>query len=1443
MLLSRDEDGAVIDSVVVPVPYRTVYDPALTVQTKFPFRTFNTAFMQVRYMSDGGPEQGIQYTRAIVSLPPVLGGVAQKIDLLAKPPKADPSPIRQGSYDVLDLGLRWRANNAAGTLAYAGSLPIDSVRMEIADCAGNILESKLLTPVAPLTPTGVIVDTVYTVTKLPLSTSTVTYRLYAKSMTLPREGVTTTVPLRLRTNPMLHIPLGTTFPSYRVNDTTAATLDQVITVTNLDGVYQIDSLRILDRSGTQVHSFGTALPQGDTIRLAPFNMNKLGYGNAPYTITGLVRTRTCAETGTVLDTLSRVNVPKVMADPAADNWVYSSKGWGPFQQGRAPITTVLVNLKPETVIASRAEVADSLEVVIEGRSEIVGRFSKSDSVAYSFAAGSALPASVRIRTTVNLNPFDTTSSIALRVRWMQRNPAGVKLVYDTLYKYPVRMLPFPDQPIDPDTANYEQSVLAGSFNTKLMPSYYDFGMKPQSASIDFLKFTMLSTSAQVLDTTSIAPSSRNTADTTSVFAMQRDVAQYPWPYIARDREKVAIEIGYQFAGATKPTKIQKTHIEILPRAEWLNGSIATLDGTPTATAIPISVSIPMPNASWSNNVPLFGDVLTAIVGKDKASTDLIVKATYDPTTRQFAMRGGQPSGSTWIPSISLFEGANYNSITVSKDGSVAEEFEALYRFVEAPLADDSDTVPNRELRVRSLYSANGRGVVGMLRWIFEIKEKIHEFVKIASAAATGGILHVEPMFVIDGSGQQLSTINLGTEEHGALLHLNEAHHLDGKTEPNEFPTSQASSLTITGGGGLEVSLLGLIGLGATVTNDFILASGSTFKNSVLNRKQTYYPTTKNLTAWANFELSLFFGIVNIELFRGRLYSNWQPNTIPSFEVFSEQWSSLFKTSVTNPVGDRERGIAQLAKLPDETPFYRPSPVLSANATSVISAHVEHSLLGSSGRLVLSALDTATHTLRTIATITDNRNGIHDPAVTLFGGDGSALVAWLQNDLDATGAYGSTDYLSLLSNENIHLAFYDASTRRVEPIPGIAEASKTLIDGKPSIAVGPDSTSAMIAWPAMTSDSSLSDVYVRRIVRTDSTWELGDAIQVARTPGVDRDLNIVAMDNGSYVLNWINEDSESDAIRIMVATVQPDGVSKTMLLESTTDSVLSYDVELVGNGSDAVVLFGRAEKVREAGYKRSLDVFRYQSGTWSEPTSVSLGNTNGLMREIEAGLSRDGSFFAIVDGVDIKANGSSEHAVLACVGSMNTSPSTWKVFTNDSSYSDARHAIWSMSTAVGPNNVLYVATQELDTLRGNQQEYSNGVHIGPARCNAVLRAFRINRNGELVSVPFGQPVNSVGDSDLDKLEADLRYRVKVLDPAPNPVREACVIPLWAERPTTVDVRLVDALGNYVATVFSGTVAEGIQGVSFETSGITSGHYSVVVTDKLGIAGSVPVVIIR
>jgi hypothetical protein len=233
----------------------------------------------------------------------------------------------------------------------------------------------------------------------------------------------------------------------------------------------------------------------------------------------------------------------------------------------------------------------------------------------------------------------------------------------------------------------------------------------------------------------------------------------------------------------------------------------------------------------------------------------------------------------------------------------------------------------------------------------------------------------------------------------------------------------------------------------------------------------------------------------------------------------------------------------------------------------------------------------------------------------------------------------------------------------------------------------------------------------------------------------------------------------------------------------------------------------------------------------------------LIRHVEAGLSDDGEFYAIVDGVDVNERGMNETAIVACIGSLNASPSEWKIFRNDKALANPEHSIWSMSATVGPKRTLYVATQELDTIRDNRQLYTNGAPLGPARLNSVVRAVRLSDSGELVSVPFGNATTSVEQTHLDRLEAAMRYRVKPLDPTPNPVREACVVPLWVERPTSVAVRLVDALGMPVATIFSGDLEEGIQTVSFEVSDIPSGHYTVVVTDELGVAGSVPVVIVR
>ncbi|MFN5875414.1 MAG: hypothetical protein ACK45E_03985, partial [Ignavibacteria bacterium] len=350
-----------------------------------------------------------------------------------------------------------------------------------------------------------------------------------------------------------------------------------------------------------------------------------------------------------------------------------------------------------------------------------------------------MPNTARARATFNLTSFDTTTSIQVRVRWLKKSPTGTSVESETKYYYPVSMLPFPDQPIDPDTTRYEQSVLAGSPGLQVMRSNYNFGMKPQSSDIDYLRFTMLSSAGVVLDTFSIKPTSRNTGQGTSAFSTTRDVAQYPWPHVAPDREQVTINIGYQFKDASIATKIQKTSIKILPRAEWLNGSTARLNGTATATSIPISVSIPMPASVYESTVPVFGLINYFVEGEgtDK-STNLVINANYNPATRGFTMQNTAPGGSFWVPTISLAGGASYTKSSVATDGQRSGEFTAMYRFEKAPFVGVDTLVANRELRVRSLYQSRFGGAVSMIRWIKETAETMERLIKTATIVASGG---------------------------------------------------------------------------------------------------------------------------------------------------------------------------------------------------------------------------------------------------------------------------------------------------------------------------------------------------------------------------------------------------------------------------------------------------------------------------------------------------------------------------------------------------------------------------------------------------------------------------------------------------------------------------------------------------------------------------------
>jgi hypothetical protein len=184
-------------------------------------------------------------------------------------------------------------------------------------------------------------------------------------MTLPSAGAFVSAPLNLKTNPNLHIPLGLSYPTYRVNDTVAKKLEQKMVITNLNAVEQIDSISITDKSGKVVYMYGVQRPRLDSIVLPAFDFNTLIAENAPYTINGVVRTSTCGVQRSTAILMAKLNLERILADPASSNWIYSSLGWGPFQQGRAPESQFVLNFDPSLLITSRASVSDSLELGLQ----------------------------------------------------------------------------------------------------------------------------------------------------------------------------------------------------------------------------------------------------------------------------------------------------------------------------------------------------------------------------------------------------------------------------------------------------------------------------------------------------------------------------------------------------------------------------------------------------------------------------------------------------------------------------------------------------------------------------------------------------------------------------------------------------------------------------------------------------------------------------------------------------------------------------------------------------------------------------------------------------------------------------------------------------------------------------------------------------------------------
>mgnify|MGYP001627138770 CR=1 FL=1 len=1447
-VVSVADNGSTIDSTRAAVPYRVAYTPSLTVQVPISLSAHNIVELVVRYISDGGPRGGIVYRRPITVRPANIGMYARKIDPARNPPQPIAGPLRQGSTDILDVAAYWAPRGVqSNSIGLSAVYSIDSVSMRVLVCNNHPADSANVRPTPAQVKTGVLADTVYSVSKLPLASNLVELTVYSRSLRLPSGGVRVTAPISFVPAPVFNAPYGFSYPSFRVTDTVAASLTQNFYLTSVDGIFEVDSTQILDKNGAVKYTFATQVPMNDTIRYSGFDVNTLEPDLSPFTVIAIVRTESCGIQSSYTQTLAKIETPRVFADPPSRNWIYSSKGWGPFQQGRGPSTYVTTSFDPSQFIPAgqRGGVSDEIRVSIVGVQFAGG---VQDSIVtpefpttYTVPAASPLPQAFRTNTTISLNALDTTASLALHIVWLKHNSAGTVLGMDRKFKFPVTMLEFPDQPITAPTTGYEQSVLAGYGGTPVMVDNYPFYMKPASDSIDRLTFGLYNASGVRLDTFSIPFTSRNPIDTTSVFSTNRDVAQYPWPLIARNHGHVTIRVGYLFSGGNGvvPTKTQITGIDITPRADWLNGSTLTLDGQPTASTVSFKASIPMPTSGFSAFIPLFNEVFFGI---DRDSLGNIlhqqVDATYNTQTKQFSFTRPQPSANaSWPPTISFFGGYNASYDIVVDDGSKRNEFTALRRFEEA------DNIPNRELRVRSLLMSKVTASKGILTFFKELTKIISELSGDAEDAETGGLVEVKPLFVLSASAQQISTVNLGTEESGVLQHVGEVLPKSDDEAQNEFPSSQAVAVSVTGGGGVEVSFIkGLAGLGVTVSETLTFATGEVYSGPVNSVRKQYYVPTLNPSTWLTIELSILWGLVKIDLFKGMLYHWTSPYTMPSFGIYNESWESIFKMKGQKLEEERTQAITKLAKLPDETPHYRPAPAIAATDSSMAAVWVEHSEVDKSGTLVIGHLNRSTHQFQRTAAIEHNRNGMHDPSIALIGNTGNAVVAWVQNSATAGQVNAARNIKDLMSTEDIRVAIVNSNEGGTTAAFTVRDPDNGRIDGKPSVAVSPDGTNALIAWPALATSSSSTDVYSVRLFNINGKWEAGDPRVISSSSGTDRDVHVGVTADGTYHITWINDSLDNGNSRVLSCSTTSRGFSSPEVVLNSNGDLKISDIASSTSGEHSVVVAARHHVRDSTDHVRELLVSTNFGNSWTAPEALSLDDPSGYIRHLDVATRADGSLCIALDVFD-RENDAGKRGFITISGSVQASPDTWKKSKDNANVMDKENIMWAMRTIAGPDNTYYVISQELDSVRGNKQLYRNGLPVGPSRINTVLRSFTFDSLGQPLARRFGgQPV-SVDEDPWQNLELSLRYSSFILNPAPNPAASLTMVPVVVQLPTHVRVDVVDVMGRVVATVWNNHLEEGIHGITVPVSELANGSYTLVLTDQLGTKSSVPLKVVH
>lgn len=1434
-----------IDSVAASVPYRLRFDPALTVAAPYTFRSFATARIEFRIVTTGGLEDGLVFSYPITVRNPPIEFAARRFGPSGT---LDTMPLRHGGPDVLDLTARVVLPNIA-RYGFAENKFIDSVRIDFLDCEGNVVDR--LDPGRPRSSirTNVVASMLYPTSGLPLTTTHVALRLYSKDLTFPASGFVYKDVLRIVPFPSCAPTLDGDFPTSKVNDTTRLALDNPYSIADLPLVDSVTNIRVVDKNNIVVARYPSQVPVHDSVHFV-VDMNSVAFTpwDSPYRVLAQVDYSVCSEKRSLAIDVDTFTVTRTLPMPAADYFVWSSAGWGPFRQGRSQFTQFMFGLRPGDYLGRHDLAVYGHDVRVRLRAIAPDGTTQQtflDSL-LTFPTVQSIPERLKLRSRQSqIGGLNEGTVLMATIETWRKALTGRFYLGAIDYRFPIDMIPFKPQPLVSSAGwgPFEQSVAAGGSGPTVMAKRTTLTDTSHADIVQRLDVIVRDEQGKRLDSTSMrtAAAIGTGLDRYQVSTLaDYDVAQYPWPSISRDNRNVTVDVDYYFQGNAMKAASQDQRFSLTPRAPWLNGSSVMVTGS-SGSLVDMTVSTPVPAAAWELNLGSVGRIPFRM-GDANGQLAIVHRVTYDTATGSFRFQQADaaPSATSyaWTPTFGEFGVARLNFNVVAANGAGSDLFTAARIFDhEWPMGPRGPLgIPNRNLRLRSMIDAT-----------YSYTPTIVLSALTAMTLKAVGFkmpVLVIPTLNLDIGSQQLMIVNMGVEDGGAqMIHMGDIPSMaDARRDlAVHYPTSLSSASFTDFSVGAQIALFGFFTSGLSMNYITRTTNGVAFQGPVSNITTTNFPQGGSNSMFVVLDVAAFWGVLRREVFRGHLFTNHTPHGTPAFKIYPRRFEGFFPkdgkyflpASVPEvKAGDmHQETILAQRPLPPETPVYYSRPSIDGNDSAVAVVWTEHALRTNRGSVVLGRVNADSMTFRSEAVLAENDNAVHDPVIRLLGNDGTSLVAWNESRLDAatqsTTEFNDQSVARLLRNEDLRAAIVNGQNEVV--------ASWTLgddlatvegrVDGKATMAVSKDGNRAVVAWPIQVPGDTASDVAAVVFTRQDGTWKAGATTMLTTTVGFDDLLDIMPVKADEFVLVSRTAAASSGSTIHSWHYAGAWTTGATVYTEEPGESIEAMSLD--GNGDYGVMAVVTSKPVEDSiGHALTLRTYVFTTD-WQKPEQQAMNGMLGTVRALDVSVDDDGIASVIMDITyphknETGVNDGERDTRTTYTYTKDGISEPWTSDVDSDALYESDERVWSMASTTGPGGIVYVVDQELDSSYGNLQRYRQGVQVGPARINTVLRAFRYD-NDTLVSVPFGQPtVVSVVE---DQIEKNLRYPSTLHDPYPNPASGEAVVPFVVLQRTHVRVDVLDVTGTVMQTLVDTDLDGGIYDAPIPTATWPQGCYTI------------------